>query len=212
MPRFSKMTSAAPSVRPSLSARRTFISPGPLLSEAPSFPKPISRAMESSGDRSFSKQESCHKGSVLGALGAVLLRNSEAETPIFLCSPNSAQQLVGWQTERIEAGRCSGGPSVSVVKTADPGLGHDPPLARRLNLARPGDEDAEVRGHDCEEVDAAGRLDDRDSRSVPEQMKLRADPASSPGGPRHRRESQTQKIRSRRWSFGGFAERWRMTI
>ena len=52
--------------------------------------------------------------------------------------PNAAQQLVGWQTERIETGRCSGGPSVSVVKTANLGLSHDPALTRWLDLARPG--------------------------------------------------------------------------
>ncbi len=32
----------------------------------------------------------------------------------------------------------SGGASVAVVETTDLGLGHDPPLARRFNLARPG--------------------------------------------------------------------------
>jgi hypothetical protein len=53
-------------------------------------------------------------------------------------SPDLAQQLVGWQTERIEAGRCSGDAAVAVVETTDLGLGHDPPLARWLDLPRPG--------------------------------------------------------------------------
>jgi hypothetical protein len=44
---------------------------------------------------------------------------------------------VGWQIQRLEAGRSSGGASVSVVETTDLGLGHDPPLARRFNLVRP---------------------------------------------------------------------------
>ena len=52
--------------------------------------------------------------------------------------PNLAQQLVGWQTERIEAGRCSGDAAVAVMETTDLGLGDDSPLARRLNRARPG--------------------------------------------------------------------------
>jgi hypothetical protein len=53
-------------------------------------------------------------------------------------APSIARGLAGWQIEGLEAGRSSGGASVSVVETTDPGLGHDPPLARWLDLARPG--------------------------------------------------------------------------
>jgi hypothetical protein len=56
-----------------------------------------------------------------------------------LCASLSfARRLVGWQSEGLEAGRCSGGASVSVMEATHLGLGHDPPLARWLNLARPG--------------------------------------------------------------------------
>jgi hypothetical protein len=44
----------------------------------------------------------------------------------------------GLADPELEAGGRSGGASISVVETTDLGLGHDPPLARWLNLARPG--------------------------------------------------------------------------
>jgi hypothetical protein len=45
---------------------------------------------------------------------------------------------VGWQIQELEAGQSSGRASVSVVETTDLGLGHDPSLARWLDLARAG--------------------------------------------------------------------------
>ncbi len=48
------------------------------------------------------------------------------------------RRLVRCQSEERETGGCSGGPSVSVVKTANLGLSHDPALARWLDLPRPG--------------------------------------------------------------------------
>ncbi len=53
-------------------------------------------------------------------------------------APSVARRLAGWQIQRLEAGRRSGSAVVSVVETTDLGLGDDSPLARRLNLARPG--------------------------------------------------------------------------
>ena len=52
--------------------------------------------------------------------------------------PSVARRLVGWQIQRLEAGRCSGSASVSVVKATDLRLGDDSPLARWIHLAWPG--------------------------------------------------------------------------
>ena len=49
-----------------------------------------------------------------------------------------ARRCAGWQREEGEAGGRLGSASVSVVETTNSGLGHDPPLARWLNLAWPG--------------------------------------------------------------------------
>ena len=46
--------------------------------------------------------------------------------------------LVRCQSEERETGGCSGSAPVPVVKTTDSGLGHDPALARWLDLPRPG--------------------------------------------------------------------------
>jgi hypothetical protein len=53
-------------------------------------------------------------------------------------SSDVARRLAGWQIQRLDFGRRSGGAAVSVVENTDLGLGHDPPLARRLHLARRG--------------------------------------------------------------------------
>ena len=55
------------------------------------------------------------------------------------CAPLSvARRLAGRQIQRLEAGRRSGSASVSVVETANLGLGDDPPLARWFYLPRTG--------------------------------------------------------------------------
>ena len=53
-------------------------------------------------------------------------------------APSTAQRLTDWQIQGFEADRYSGSAAVAVVEATDLGLGHDPPLARWLNLARPG--------------------------------------------------------------------------
>jgi hypothetical protein len=52
--------------------------------------------------------------------------------------PCVAGLLAGWQIWGLEAGRCSGGASVSVVEATDLGLGHDPASTRWFDLARLG--------------------------------------------------------------------------
>ena len=55
-----------------------------------------------------------------------------------LCASLSfARRLVGWQSEGLEAGRCSGSASVAVVEATDLGLGHDPPpCSKTIRTAR----------------------------------------------------------------------------
>jgi len=53
-------------------------------------------------------------------------------------APSVARRLAAWQREEREAGGHLCSASVSVVETANLGLGDDLPLARWLNLARPG--------------------------------------------------------------------------
>ena len=71
--------------------------------------------------------------------GKTSQRSEFSDRPCGRCAgPKVAQQLVGWQTEGIEAGRYSGGASVEVVEATDLGLSHDFPPAGWLYLARPG--------------------------------------------------------------------------
>ena len=61
------------------------------------------------------------------------------DRPCGRCAaPSVARRVVGWQIQRLEAGRYSGSAPVAVVEATDLGLGHDPSLARWLYLARPG--------------------------------------------------------------------------
>jgi hypothetical protein len=59
---------------------------------------------------------------------------SDPDSPTGLAAAALVRRLPdgswGWQIERLEAGRSSGGATVSVMETTDLGLGHDPPLAR----------------------------------------------------------------------------------
>ena len=62
-----------------------------------------------------------------------------SDRPRGCCAaPSVAGRRAGWEIQRLEAGRRSGGAAVSVVETTDPGLGHDPSLARWLYLAGAG--------------------------------------------------------------------------
>ncbi len=53
-------------------------------------------------------------------------------------APSAARRGAGWQREEREAGGRLCSASVSVVETANLGLGHNPPLARWFYLPRPG--------------------------------------------------------------------------
>jgi hypothetical protein len=67
---------------------------------------------------------------------------SDPDSPTGLAAAALVRRLPdeswGGQIQRLEARRTSGGASGSVIETTDLGLGHDPPLARWLDLPRPG--------------------------------------------------------------------------
>ena len=69
---------------------------------------------------------------------APIAMRGSSRTVAAAAVPSTAQRLAGEQIHELEAGRYSGSAAIAVVEATDPGLGHDPSLARWLYLARTG--------------------------------------------------------------------------
>jgi hypothetical protein len=102
---------------------------------SPAWKRPVCRSIRSSQPEAISAD----RPAMGGWMGRAASDSGFSDRPRGCrAAPSVARRVAGWQREEHEAGGRLCSASVSVVETANLGLGHDPPLARWFYLPRTG--------------------------------------------------------------------------